>query len=394
MVSARHAGFLCPLLLALVFGCGGGGKSEQPINPTNPPSQKPPPNPPPAPGPSPLAPIPPAIMAQHDHDPFNRSILEAYNRQVAALEAEGQPYGADFQEVPAVDPPGYLEDYFTHDSTYGNPSFMDGIQRPLIHCAQDPGNVMTKVYEGLYRADSGPGRGWDIPAVRRVTGFLFTGSKLPPATIASNGGLWCNIFSRGPEAAPLPHCVELMDQKTPLHDAFNLARYLFVTDAGGFVSLTRSVSVARYFALNIGYKGKAAGEGYVYVVQASGGLDATHPSLKKPWVLHEQEVAVPGVVPWSRVVAYRRIVRNPGTQAHPAPPEFTGPIHVRAGLEAVDPGARTRILQDLSRKSLFTRDQEQGQEWRSKVKLSYSEDHLNQFRKAHPKVDPGDASLW
>ena len=48
MVSARHAGFLCPLLLALVFGCGGGGKSEQPINPTNPPSQKPPPNPPPA----------------------------------------------------------------------------------------------------------------------------------------------------------------------------------------------------------------------------------------------------------------------------------------------------------------------------------------------------------
>ena len=101
-----------------------------------------------------------------------------------------------------------------------------------------------------------------------------------------------------------------------------------------------------------------------------------------------------GAVPWTRIVAYRRIVRNPGTAEHKAPPEFTGPIHVRSGLKDKDPQAYARILQDLSRKSLFTKDQEEGKDWKSKVALTRSKAYLDDFHKTHPELDPGDPSLW
>ena len=384
MVDSGYSRLLGPLLLTLVSACGGGGKSEQPAKPPTP--SQPPRN-------STPAPIPPAILARHDHDPFDRSILEAYNRQIEALKAEGQPYGGDFEAVPAEGSAGCAEDYFTFDGRYGFPAFMDGIQRPLIRAAQDPGNAMVKVYEGLYRAGSGPQHSWDIPSIRRASGFFYTGIKTPPATLAREGGLWCNLFFRA-EGASLPHCVGEMDRKHPLGDAFNLSMYLWQTENGGFVSLTRSVNVARYFALNPGYRGFHVKEGYVYAVQASGGLDVSHPSLKKAWVRHEQEVAVPGLVPWSRVVAYRRFVRNPGTADHPAPPEFAGPIQVRAGLREKEPQAYARIVQDLSRKSMFTRDLEQGHDWRPKVKLGNSTEHVDRFFAAHPRMDPADPALW
>ena len=133
--------------------------------------------------------------------------------------------------------------------------------------------------------------------------------------------------------------------------------------------------------------------GYVYVAHVSEALDAGQKKLASMWH-REQEVSVPGMVPWSQVVAYRKVVRNSGTQDHPGPPEFTGPVYVRSGLKGLEPRAHDRIIQALSRKSRFTLDFEAGKAWTERLPDQSDEAYLEAFHAKHPRVDPDDPSLW
>jgi hypothetical protein len=319
--------------------------------------------------------------------------METYNHQVEALKAQSWPFGEAFVPVDPDSNAGPAEGYFTLEPKHQPVRFMDGLQRPLIRAAADPGEPMRARYEDLFdRVDQGHWT-WDPAGVRRAAGFLFTGSKLAPDQLAKSGGLWCGLFAPDLKDPSRPALLGLMAGHKDLRQAFNLRHHLFYSDAGGFVSLTRSVWVARHFALNTGTVGRAADTGYVYVMQTGAGLDSGHPSLHAhfPW---EQEVSVPGLAPWSRVVAWRRMERHPGGQAQAAPPEFTGPIHVRPGFRAQDAAAWARVLAELSRKSLYTRAHEEGQEWRPLLERANDDDYLKEFRRAHPRRDPGDPELW
>lgn len=377
---------LLPALLAALLACAGGGGSPGGGNPgggTQPP-------PPPRPAASFPAPIPDADLEAHGSAPLNRKLMETFNHQVEALKADTWPFGEAFLEVDPDLHAGYAEGYFTLDPVHQPIRFMDGIQRPLIRAAAGPDNPMRARYEGLFEPGDRP---WDPAAVRRVAGFLFTGSKAAPDRLARTGGLWCGAFGPDPQDPDRPALLGLLAAHKDLRLTFNLRSHLFYSESSGFVSLTRSVWVARHFAINTGTVGRRADAGYVYVVKADAGLDAGHPSLHAhfPW---EQEVSVPGMVPWSRVVAWRRLERHPGGPGHGAPPEFTGPIHVRPGLRAQDAAAYARVVAALSLKSLYTKAHQEGADWRPLRAKADDEDYRRAFNQAHPRRDSQDPELW
>jgi len=422
----RLPGFLLTLLLGLILACPGGGggvtqaTSAQPSGPATPPSQTPPSGPAtppsqtppsgpatppsqtppsgPATPPSPqdaLAALPQDFVDRHAHDPVYGPIIRAYQDQLQALKTDTSRFG-DFEEVPPDGSAGYAEGYFSFQSRGQEFEYIDGIERPVIHSAAWSADLMVPVYEKLLSAK---GNDWDPAKTRRVTAYLFIGSPAEPSQLAKTGGFWCQLMRPDPHNPARPTFAAIMDapkSQTYVRDlsrAFNLASNLILigTSHGGFVSLTRSVNVARYYASRSGSVGKPERRGYVYVALAAGGLDASQ--LRGMWQ-HEQEVAVPGMVPWSRVVAWRAYVVNPGTADHPAPPEFTGPLHVRAGLQPADPVAYHRIVLELSRKSLYTRVFEKGRDWRAKLSAFKDPAYVHEFRQAHPKVEASHPSLW
>lgn len=380
-------GLLLALALTLAPGCGsaGGQGGSAKATPATPPA---------APPPQPdrgkaLQPIPPDLLARYGHVPLNQQVMAAYNQHLQAL-AEASRYGPAFLEVPAEQPPPYAEGYFTFQGRDQSIRFKDGIQRPLIRTAHDPGNGMTPTYEHLFQlCHAEPA--WDPGAPRRASGFLFTGSKLGPARLAESGAICSSLFAPTPEHPIQPKLLDRLKGGHSLGTSFNLRRHLFYSEHTGFVSLTRSVHVARYFAVNVGTVGQGADDGYVYVVQASAGLDGGGALSHFRW---EQEVAVPGLVPWGRVVAYRRLVRNPGTAAAPEPPEFVGPIHVREQLQALEPQAYARIVHDLSVNSLFTKAFREGADWRPLIPRNQDEAYLDDFKSRHPWLPADDPSLW
>ncbi len=380
-------GLLLALALILAPGCGGGGQGGS--------AKATPATPPPAPTPVPtdpgqaLQPIPPDLLARYGHVPLNQQVMAAYNQHLQAL-AEGPRLGRAFLEVPAEQPPPYAEGYFSFQPHDQSIHWMDGIQRPLIRAAHDPGNGMTPTYEHLFQLSHAE-PAWDPAAPRRVSGFLFTGSKLAPAQLAQSGAICSSLFAPTPEHPTLPKLLDRLKGGHSPGTAFNLRRHLFYSEHTAFVSLTRSVHVARYFALNTGTVGRSAGEGYVYVVQASAGLDGGSALSRFRW---EQEVAVPGLVPWNQVVAYRRLVQNPGTAASPQPPEFVGPIHVREQLQALEPQAYARIVHELSVNSLYTKAFREGTDWRPLIPKNEEEAYRNEFKARHPRLSPDDPSLW
>ena len=398
----RLPGFLLTLLLGLILACPGGGggvtqaTSAQPSGPATPPSQTPPSGPatPPSPQDA-LAALPQDFVDRHAHDPVYGPIIRAYQDQLQALKTDTSRFG-DFEEVPPDGSAGYAEGYFSFQSRGQEFEYIDGIERPVIHSAAWSADLMVPVYEKLLSAK---GNDWDPAKTRRVTAYLFIGSPAEPSQLAKTGGFWCQLMRPDPHNPARPTFAAIMDapkSQTYVRDlsrAFNLASNLILigTSHGGFVSLTRSVNVARYYASRSGSVGKPERRGYVYVALAAGGLDASQ--LRGMWQ-HEQEVAVPGMVPWSRVVAWRAYVVNPGTADHPAPPEFTGPLHVRAGLQPADPVAYHRIVLELSRKSLYTRVFEKGRDWRAKLSAFKDPAYVHEFRQAHPKVEASHPSLW
>jgi len=381
------------LFLGLVLGCGSGGAQggagAAAVRQT-----------PPGPGSSPPGPLSESTLARFGHNPVYKAIMEAYNQQMQALGDERSAYGQNFIEEAPLAQLEPWEGYFTplRKDAQGrslSDDFMDGIQRPLIRAegGGEPGAPLPAAYRELFQLRPAPWH-WEPEATRRVSGFVFVGRKQPPAALAQAGGIRSNLFSQKRPGRDRPEFLALMEQGGDLDTAFNLSWHirggLGVT---GFVSLSRSVNVARFYCLNIGAVGKEADEGYVYVARVSEALDAGQRRLASMWT-REQEVAVPGLVPWGQVVAYRKFVRHPGPPDHPGPPEFTGPIHVRSGLKALEPRAHDRILQALSRKSRFTQDFEAGRAWQDHLPRQVDEAYLAGFHAGHPQVDPDAPAIW
>jgi hypothetical protein len=132
----------------------------------------------------------------------------------------------------------------------------------------------------------------------------------------------------------------------------NLPRFLKQPFLGEFISTSKSVAIARYFATcdsppggsQIGYQNK----GWVYACFVEGAIeipakgdymkDGTTYSVPH----NEQELALPGMLEWEDVVACRE-VKESG--------EFTGPIYIRTLLQDTDRSAALDIYDLLSGKS-------------------------------------------
>lgn len=357
-------------------GCGGGGGSEQAADK-------------PAPKPGPATQPEPDPAPEPTGDPRLAAVLDVYNKAVRAAKDEPQHFGKNFIEVQPPASTGYAEGYFWMERFEGES--MELIQRPLIRASAVHGTPLGNLYESLYcSAATGKGKAWDLAGLRRVTGFVFAGYAATPEAVMQRQGVYCNLFLPA-KNDPGKRRFQVLDNPEFLWLGFNLRDYLFSGIEGGFVSFTRSVNVVRHFALNPGQYGKPAETGYVYVAYVSGALDGSDPGLHSMHA-YEQEVAAPGLVPASHIVAWRKILKNPGSHDHPAPPEFVGPIHVRERLQALEPEACGRIMQALTTKSLFTKRHEEGVAWRHFLNKTKDPAYRAQVLQEHP--NPTGAAIW
>jgi hypothetical protein len=122
--------------------------------------------------------------------------------------------------------------------------------------------------------------------------------------------------------------------------ALELGEYVQNEFLGGFVSVSRSVMVAKSFASGRG--GNAAiRDGWLYACFVEGAfnmpLKGTHPLAKK----QEFEMAMPGMLEWEDVAGWRK-VNSSG--------KFEGAIYLRHSLSRSDPKAFKQLFEYLSGK--------------------------------------------
>lgn len=162
---------------------------------------------------------------------------------------------------------------------------------------------------------------YNMATVNRFTGYTFTGTKADPDTLRTTGGF----------IAP------------SLKGLIDLSLYIrFSETYPGFISTSRSIRVSIEFASRrIHNPGEVA---YVYSVLVNRGLDATDDIhlINTLTQTLEQEISVPGFIPWGTVVAYRKVEKRGGN------PAFVGPVFIRNGWSEKDPVAFKRIYKSLS----------------------------------------------
>lgn len=116
-------------------------------------------------------------------------------------------------------------------------------------------------------------------------------------------------------------------------EAMHLGRMVANEDLKGYTSTTRAVTVA---------KGYARSGGWVYLLSVDGGY--VLPKMNAhDWtkIFSEQEVAMPGPVPWEKVQGFRQITDD-------NPLMFTGPIYLRDTFDKVEPDAASETFMLLS----------------------------------------------
>jgi hypothetical protein len=122
------------------------------------------------------------------------------------------------------------------------------------------------------------------------------------------------------------------------NEAYHIGRMLANETLKGYISTTRSVTVAKGFAFGNG------GPGWVYVLQLCGGflIDQVG-KLAEEWVKlwTEQEIAFPRPVPWDLVFACR---------ATGPTGKFSGPIYMRRGFAGRNAKAYNEVFELLSGK--------------------------------------------
>ena len=116
------------------------------------------------------------------------------------------------------------------------------------------------------------------------------------------------------------------------NEAFHLGRMLNSETLKGYISTTKSIGVA---------KGFARAKGWVYLTLVRGGY---HVPDKKCHVwteaFGEQEIALPGPIPWDHIFAFRKLQEISA--------RFTGPLYVRKGFAARNPTAYAEAVRLMS----------------------------------------------
>jgi hypothetical protein len=122
-------------------------------------------------------------------------------------------------------------------------------------------------------------------------------------------------------------------------EKFHAGRMVAYEALKGYISTSRSVDVAKDFAL-----GKLD-IGWVYVVLIEGGI--VIPKAPHSWAAFggEEEIAYPGSVPWAKIYGFRQVSKTAGFKFVP-----NQPLLLRKGFQEKDPKAFKECYAALSGK--------------------------------------------
>lgn len=208
----------------------------------------------------------------------------------------------------------------------------------------------------------------------RVITYAFRGDSRPPSAIKNVGGFLPN-FTRPDHiiqalaAAGDVNAVAKWNQKSPGQapqaapntSPLDVVTYLKDQFLGGYVSGTKSYAIAKAFGSGMGgTTGAPRNAGWVYVCFMGGGFEVPNTtktmqmtvSDERPGassttsvsgnpVYAEQEIALPGMIDWEDMVAFRRV---------DATGMFTGDVFIRPSLQQKDPAVHKEIWELLSGK--------------------------------------------
>lgn len=243
-------------------------------------------------------------------------VLTYLNKRSAPIDATVFDGGLlDFQEIGPM--PGYEAPYPQDPAAQGDPRLIPYIAsaKPLPH---DP--------HFAYEAETGA-----VP-FERVVGYGFRGDSRPPSAIKNAGGFLPN-YTR--PAHIDKHKGKAQDQ------ALNLESFIGNQEYGGYISVTKSVAVAKAFATGLGGT-TDRNAGWVYACFVEGGFHLPKPG-DHAWVIYgEQEISMPGVLDWSDIVGCRHVRQDGG---------FEGNVYLKHSLAHHDPQAAVTIWELLSGRS-------------------------------------------
>jgi hypothetical protein len=176
----------------------------------------------------------------------------------------------------------------------------------------------------------------------RVITYGFRGETRPPVKIKDAGGFLPNYtrqdhIDKHENSSGLNWAVDEFA-------ALNLQKFIDKQFLGGFISTTKSIAVAKGFALGLTTDHPQTMDGWVYACFVEGGIHLP-PLGGHQWVKYaEQEISMPGNLDWEDVVACRRVSK---VEPHP----FVGPLYIKTTFPDQDRNAYREIYDLLSGKS-------------------------------------------
>ncbi|MCY0386966.1 hypothetical protein OVY01_06910 [Robbsia sp. Bb-Pol-6] len=171
----------------------------------------------------------------------------------------------------------------------------------------------------------------DVPYERVIT-YGFRGDSRPPSGIKNAGGFLPN-YTR--PAHIEKNWLLAQDQ------ALNLQKFISDQEYGGYLSVTKSTTVAKGFA--IGYGGTTpAGPGWIYACFVEGGFHLPARGTHK-WVqFDEQEISMPGIIEWEDIVGCRYVLADGRSE---------GSVYLKDTFLYTDAMAAVEVWELLSGKS-------------------------------------------
>ncbi|MBI2711449.1 MAG: hypothetical protein HYX41_01110 [Bdellovibrio sp.] len=292
-----------------------------------------------------------------------KDIVSVYLQQIKKLEKDRSVFG-QFKEYQPINV-GYAKEYGVMENS------RKGLAKGLIDDAtfrefiefKNSSEPVENLFAKLFDHSSDRNK-WNPEKAKPHYGLGFAGYKISPKYIQQHCGLWADIFLKDKKQNKKRNFETLFDGTNEFDGfdfIFDLPTYKHRTTNSIFLSTTRSIHVARRFAIGSGARRDAVKEAWVYVIHVENGFDSNDPHSGDPGFFEgEQEVTVTGMIPWSRIIGYRKIVAEPSPGA---PAEFVGPIHLREGLETQEPEAFKSAVHQLSMKSKFSQEFEGGLDW-------------------------------
>jgi hypothetical protein len=176
----------------------------------------------------------------------------------------------------------------------------------------------------------------------RVIGYGFRGESRAPGEVKIAGGFLAN-YTR-------PEHIALAQTRGSLQDqALDLPTFLNDQFFGGFISVSKSISVAKGFAIGAGGTTGRRGRypGWIYACFVEGAFEIPPrgiipPTANRPQIVvakSELELAFPGMLDWEDIVACRWVNADGG---------FDGNVFMRGSLHREDEAAAGEILKLLS----------------------------------------------